>query len=116
MTELRGARPEPTLDEARRWTGFRVDDIYGGSIGRLENILVDLHGQPRWLLVREGRFGGHRHTLIPFEDATAGAGHVWVPYEREVVRSAPDAVASAQLTEEREAQFRRHYWLQGSVA
>ncbi len=40
--------------------------------------------------MREGRFGGGRHhTLIPFEDATAGAGHVWVPYEREVIRSAP---------------------------
>lgn len=97
--------------------GFRVDDIYGGLIGTLEDILVDDNGQPRWLLIREGRFGGrHRHTLIPFEDATAGAGHVWVPYEREVVRSAPDAVASAELTEKREARFRRHYWLQGSVA
>jgi len=97
--------------------GFRVDDIYGGSIGKLEDILVDPHGQPRWLLVREGRFGGrHRHTLIPFEDATAGAGHVWVPYEREVVRSAPEVAAGAELTEQREANFREHYQLHGSVA
>ncbi|HYU60699.1 MAG TPA: PRC-barrel domain-containing protein [Solirubrobacterales bacterium] len=116
MIEPRRARG-PTLDEARGWLGFRVDDIYGGSIGKLEDILVDTHGQPRWLLIREGRFAGrHRHTLIPFEDATAGVGHVWVPYEREVVRNAPDAAPGAQLTEQREAHFREHYQLQGSVA
>lgn len=97
--------------------GYRVDDIYGGSIGKLADILVDVQGQPRWLLVREGRFAGrHRHTLIPFDDATAGSGHVWVPYEREVVRSAPDVKSGSQLTERDEAAFRAHYQLQGSVA
>jgi len=97
--------------------GYRVDDIYGGQIGKLADVLVDVHGQPRWLLIKEGRFGGRsRHTLIPFDDATAGSGHVWVPYEREVVRSAPDVKPGAQLTEREEAGFREHYQVQGSVA
>lgn len=116
MTDLPGPR-RPTEDDARRWIGFRVDDLYGGTIGKLDDILTDAHGQPRWLLVREGRFGGrHRHTLIPFRDATAGTGHVWVPYEREVVRSAPEVAVDDELTEQREASVRRHYEVQGSVA
>ena len=87
--ELRGGN-KPSLNEALGWIGSRVDDIYGASVGRLEDVWIDPGtGVPRWLLIKEGRFGG-RTTLIPFEDATAGAGHVWVPYEREVVRDAPE--------------------------
>jgi hypothetical protein len=51
--------------------GYRVDDIYGGQIGKLADVLVDVHGQVRWLLILESRIGGrHRHTLIPLAAAT----------------------------------------------
>ena len=106
--ELRGDN-RPNLNEALGWIGSRVDDIYGAQIGRLEDVWIDPGtGQPRWLLIKEGRFGG-RATLIPFEDATAGAGHVWVPYEREVVRDAPQIEPGAPLTQQVEASLRRHY-------
>jgi hypothetical protein len=115
MAQLR-AMTGPTLDEALQWKGYRVDDIYGGQIGKLDDI-VEIDGEPRWLLVREGRFAGrHRHTLIPFDDATPGEGHVWVPYEREVVRSAPELKPGTRLTKRREETFSRHYQIQGSVA
>ena len=93
--QLRGGN-KPSLNEALGWIGSRVDDIYGANVGRLEDVWIDPGtGAPRWLLVKEGRFGG-RTTLIPFEDATAGAGHVWVPYEREIVGAAPgDRAGSA---------------------
>ena len=55
-----------------------------------------------------GRFGG-RSTLIPFEDATAGAGHVWIPYERDVVRDAPEVEPGAPLTQAVESALRSHY-------
>ena len=106
----------PTLEEARGWMGFRVDDVYGGSIGKLEDVLVDADGRPSWLLVRERRVAGRRRrTLVPFEHATAGAGRIWVPYEREVVRTAPRVDADLQLTEQHEARFREHYRLEGSA-
>ena len=86
--ELRGSA-RPTLQQALRWIGSRVDDIYGASIGKLEDIWMDPDsGEPLWLLVRDGRIGG-RHTLVPFAQAASGAGHVWIPFEREVVRGAP---------------------------
>lgn len=106
--ELRGGS-KPSLNEALGWIGSRVDDIYGAGVGRLDDVWIDPGtGSPRWLLVVEGRFGG-RSTLIPFEDATAGAGHVWVPYERDVVRSAPEVQPGAPLTQDLETALRAHY-------
>ena len=106
--ELRGGN-KPGLNEALAWIGSRVDDIYGADVGRLEDVWIDPGtGVPRWLLVNEGRFGG-RTTLIPFEDATAGAGHVWVPYECEIVRAAPEIEPGAPLTHQVEASLRAHY-------
>ncbi len=106
--ELRGSS-KPGLNEALGWIGSRVDDVYGASVGRLEDIWIDPGtGDPRWLLVKEGRFGG-RSTLIPFEDASAGAGHVWVPYERDVVRGAPEVEPGAPLTQQVESALRDHY-------
>ncbi|MFN8112976.1 MAG: PRC-barrel domain-containing protein [Solirubrobacterales bacterium] len=113
--ELRGGN-KPSLNEALGWIGSRVDDIYGAAIGRLEDVWIDPGtGAPRWLLVKEGRFGG-RSTLVPFGDATAGAGHVWVPYERDVVREAPQIEPGAPLTQQVEATLRNHYAANASTA
>jgi sporulation protein YlmC with PRC-barrel domain len=106
--ELRGGN-KPNLSDALGWIGSRVDDIYGAAVGRLEDVWIDPGtGTPRWLLVREGRFGG-RTTLIPFEDATAGAGHVWIPYEREAIRQAPEIEPGAPLTQQVESELRAHF-------
>lgn len=113
--ELRGGN-QPNLNEALGWIGSRVDDIYGANVGRLEDVWIDPGtGVPRWLLVKEGRFGG-RTTLVPFEDATAGTGHVWVPYEREIVRGAPEIEPGAPLTQQVESSLRTHYAASTPVA
>jgi sporulation protein YlmC with PRC-barrel domain len=106
--ELRGGS-KPSLSEALGWIGSRVDDIYGAAVGRLEDVWIDPGtGAPRWLLVQKGGIGG-RSTLIPFEDANAGAGHVWIPYDRDVVADAPEVDPAAPLTQQAEAGLRRHY-------
>ena len=113
--ELRGGN-KPSLNEALGWIGSRVDDIYGAAVGRLEDVWIDPGtGAPRWLLVKEGRFGG-RSTLVPFSDATAGAGHVWIPYEREVVREAPEIEPGVPLTQQVEATLRNHYAANATAA
>lgn len=113
--ELRGGG-KPSLNEALGWIGSRVDDIYGIAIGRLEDIWIDpATGESRWLLVKEGRFGG-RSTLVPFEDATAGEDSVWVPYERDVVREAPQVEPAVPLTQQVEATLRNHYAANAAAA
>jgi hypothetical protein len=106
--ELRGGG-KPSLNEALGWIGSRVDDVYGSAIGRLEDVWIDpATGEPRWLLVKEGRFGG-RSTLVPFDQATPGDDNVWIPYERSVVREAPQIEPGVPLTQQVEATLRNHY-------
>jgi sporulation protein YlmC with PRC-barrel domain len=113
--ELRGG-DKPSLNEALGWIGSRVDDLYGVPIGRLEDVWIDpATGEPRWLLVKEGRFGG-RSTLVPFDDATPGEGAVWIPYERDIVREAPQVEPAVPLTQQLEATLRDHYAANAAAA
>src|SRR5215213_6635310 len=100
------ARPDAA--DVRRWTGHRLDDLTGGSVGRVEGFFVDeSHGAPEWLLARMGRFG--HYTLVPGRDAVEGVGHVWVPYSREQIRKAARVEANAPLTAGQERELLDHY-------
>lgn len=104
----------PHLTEALGWIGFRVDDVYGARIGKLEDIYVDHDsGTPTWLLVRTGRFS-ESHALAPLQDAVAGVGHVWVPYEKDQIRRAPQIAAGAPLAQKREIALCAHYGVMSS--
>lgn len=105
---LYGATP-PNLAEARSWIGHRVTDSLGSGLGRLEDVWVDDSGTPAWLLIREGRFGGGKNRLVPFEGATAGGGQLWLPFERDVVRSSPVIRNSEILTPALGQRLRAHY-------
>ena len=101
---------KPGLTEARGWIGSRVTDSLGSGIGRLEDVWVDADsGDPAWLLLREGRFGNGRHKLVPFDGATAGGGQVWLPYERDVIRSSPEIGRQEILTAALGERLRAHY-------
>ncbi len=105
----------PGLGESRTWIGNRVTDSNGAGIGRLEDVWVDaVSGEPAWLLVREGRFGGGRHRLVPFAGSTGGGGQVWIPFDRDTVRSAPEIGPEELLTADLGDELRRHYGKLGS--
>jgi hypothetical protein len=98
----------PDTGEALGWTGAKLDELTGGSVGRVEGVLVDSEsGDPKWLLVRMGRFG--HHTVLPFSHAVGGVGRVWAPYDRETVRQAPRVDAGQPLTRERELELCAFY-------
>lgn len=97
------------LTEALSWTGFRVDDVYGARVGKVEDVYVDHdRGTPIWLLVKMGRFS-ETYALVPLQDAVAGAGHVWVPYEKDLIRRAPQIAIGAPVAQESEALLCAHY-------
>lgn len=101
----------PSLDEARTWVGNRVIDSFGRGIGRIDDVWVDAEsGAPAWLLLRWGRFNG-RLNLVPFEGATAGADQVWLPFERDLIRSSPEIGTREILTGSLGRQLRSHYRL-----
>jgi hypothetical protein len=98
------------LQEALGWIGLRVDDVFGVTIGTIADIVPapGADDEPRWLLLRGGRFGGH-YTLVPFEDASVGPDNVWVPYERAAVRDAPTVAPTQALSPELDDQLDAHY-------
>lgn len=109
IEELRLAA-KPTLQDALGWIGLRVDDIFGVTIGTIADVIPGPgdEQEPRWLLIRGGRFGGH-YTLVPLDDASVGTENVWVPFERATVRDAPTVAPAETLTQELDDQLDAHY-------
>ena len=100
--------PTPDADDIRAWTGHRLDEMAGGSVGRIEGIFLDEgSGTPEWLLARMGRFG--HHCLVPARDAVAAGGRVWVPYARDQIRKAPRIEPDRPLERDREQALLDHY-------
>ena len=98
----------PTLDQARAWVGHRLDDMSGSTTGRVEGVFVDsASGEPVWLVIRIGRLG-HR-SAVPFTLVAAGVGHVWVPFSRETIKSAPEVDPAAGIDPTREAELCAHF-------
>jgi hypothetical protein len=95
----------PELAEVAQWVGHRVDDVYGARVGRVEDVYVDPEtGSPTWLLAKVSRFGDD-HALVPLDDTIAGAGHVWVPFERELIKRSGLHARGAPLHKERELEL-----------
>jgi hypothetical protein len=102
------ADERPTREEVEGWAGARLDEISGASVGRIEGAYVSQDtGRPEWVLIRLGRFG--HHTVVPARQAVAGVGHVWVPWSRAVIRSAPRVTLGGPLSAEEELQLCEHY-------
>lgn len=113
-TATETAPTELTLEEAKGWTGHRLDEISGGSVGKIEGVVVDAEsGRLEWLLARMGRFG--HHTLVPARDAVEGVGHVWVPYTRDQIRRAPKIEPGSSLNREHERELLAHYAVAGDA-
>jgi hypothetical protein len=100
--------PLPTLEEALRWDGLRIDGLQGKTLGRIAGIHVDAKdGEPRWVLIRLGVLAGC--TAVPFEHVAEGAGRLWAAYEREWIREAPRFRPQESLTALQELELCTHW-------
>lgn len=106
--------PPPTLEDVEAWQGYRVDEIGGHSVARVEGLFVDGEsGQPAWVLAKLGRFG--KVVPISVRECAAAAGRVWVPHDREVIRNAPAVEPSLPLNREQEQQVLDYYGIPETV-
>ena len=100
--------PPPDADEIGQWVGYRVDDIAGQSVARVQGFMVDAEsGQPTWLAVKLGRFGKTVPVLV--RECAAAAGRIWTPHDREVIREAPAIDADLPLNRDQEMQVLEYY-------
>ena len=102
-----GSAPAP-LKEALGWIGFRVDDMNGARVARVEGIYVDAEdGEPAWVIVKVGRFG--KLTALPYLECADGPGRIWIAHGRKVVRGAPAIQPGRGLTREQELDLCDHF-------
>ncbi len=104
-----------SLEEAKGWVGDRADDVGGSAIGPVHGLFVDAEsGEPSWLIVKQGRFGGTL-VAVPLRDCAAGAGRVWVAHERGSIRGAPVVDPTRPLLREHELTICAHYGIGEAV-
>lgn len=106
--------PQPGLEDVKAWEGYRVDEVTGQGVARVEGLFVDADsGQPAWVLVKLGRFG--KVVPISIRECAAAAGRVWTPHDREVIRNAPAVDPAMPLNREQELQVLEYYGIPETV-
>jgi uncharacterized protein (TIGR02271 family) len=104
------------IDTVRGWQGRTMVDRDGDRIGSIENIYVDDQtGQPEWALVNTGLFGT-RSTFVPLAQANPSGDQVQVPYQKQLIKDAPNMDPDGHLSEAEEQQLWRHYGLDYGAA
>jgi len=105
---------QPGLEDVKQWMGYRVDEISGHSVAKVEGLFVDQEsGEPAWILVKLGRFG--KVVPISIRECATAAGRVWVPHDREVIRNAPAVDPDMPLNREQELQVLQYYGIPETV-
>ena len=107
--KLGGATPA-SVAEMREWIGWRVDDVNGSGIGRLQEVHADDYGQPAWIVINEFRFGEGRRFTAPAREATGQSGRIWLPLDREFVRASA-GLGLVSRSAQAERRLRAHYGL-----
>lgn len=105
---------QPGLDDVKAWAGYRIDEVSGHSVAKVEGLFVDQEtGEPAWILAKLGRFG--KVVPISIRECAAAAGRVWVPHDREVIRNAPAIDPEMPLNREQELQVLTYYGIPETV-
>ena len=99
-------------DTVRSWQGATLVDRDGDKVGTIDAIYVDDQtGEPEWALVNTGLFGT-RSTFVPIAQASGSGDQVQVPYEKQLVKDAPNMDPDGHLSEQEEQELWRHYGLE----
>jgi uncharacterized protein (TIGR02271 family) len=98
------------------WYDRTIVDRDGTKIGKVADIYFDHETRkPEWALVHTGMFGT-RHTVVPITSVSASGSDLMVPFEKDVVKDAPNVGTDEELSESDEATLAEYYGLQYSKA
>ncbi|MFC7216808.1 PRC-barrel domain-containing protein [Streptomyces polyrhachis] len=94
--------------DPRSLIGCKAFDTRGTKIGTVDEVyLDDATGQPEWAAIRTGLF--HRDAFVPLEPSELVSGALRIPFERELIKDAPDFGVGRHLSPEQELQLYHHY-------
>lgn len=96
--------------DPRSLIGRKAFDRNGNKIGTIDEVyLDDATGVPEWAAIRTGLFG--RDAFVPLEPSELVEGALYVPFERALIKRAPDFGIGRHLSPGQELQLYHHYGL-----
>lgn len=96
--------------DPRSLIGRKAFDRNGAKIGTVDEVyLDDATGAPEWAAVRTGLFS--RDAFVPLEPSELIDETLRVPFDRSLIKEAPDFGVGRHLSPEQELQLYRHYGL-----
>ncbi|WP_217198250.1 PRC-barrel domain-containing protein [Streptomyces buecherae] len=102
-----------TDTDPRQLIGRKALDRNGTKIGTVDEVyLDDATGEPEWAAVRTGLFG--RDVFVPLEPSEVVGETLRIPFDRALIKDAPDLGVGRHLSPEQEVQLYRHYGLDTS--
>lgn len=86
-----------------------VLDQSGEKVGSMGQVYLDNKtGDPAWVTVRTGWFGGRR-VFVPLSNAEIVDEQIRVPYSTAMIKSAPDIKCDGHLSEDDEQDLYEYY-------
>jgi uncharacterized protein (TIGR02271 family) len=105
-----------SIDQARTLQGKTLTGAGGTKLGTIDTLYADREdGHPTFATVHTGMFGTTTH-FVPLEAAEVSGDGVAVPYDKDLVSSAPSVDTGAELSPEEEDRLYAHYGLTGGAA
>lgn len=102
-----------TDTDPRHLIGRKAFDRNGTKIGTVDEVyLDDATGEPEWAAVRTGLFG--RDVFVPLGPSEVVDEALRVPFDRALIKGAPDLGVGRHLSPKQEVQLYRHYGLDTS--
>jgi uncharacterized protein (TIGR02271 family) len=89
--------------------GRTAVDPQGDKIGKIGQVYVDdVTGQPDWVTVNTGLFGTKEH-FAPLQGATTTGDNVVLPFDKDVVKDAPDVADASHLDPDEQDALYTYY-------
>src|SRR5215212_8398105 len=99
----------PTLQDVQTWKGQTLYGSGNDKIGEIADVYLDRQsGEPEWLAVKAGLFGSNL-SFVPLREANTTGEGVTVPYEKSLVKDAPNVEADGELAADEERRLYEHY-------
>lgn len=96
--------------DPRNLIGRKAFDRNGTKIGTVDEVyLDDATGVPEWAAIRTGLFS--RDAFVPLEPSELVEGSLKIPYDRSLIKDAPDFGVGRHLSPAQELQLYHHYGL-----
>jgi len=94
---------------AESYIGKNAVDAQGDKIGKVGQVyLNDETGQPDWVTVNTGFFG-MRESFAPLQGATFNGDELVLPFDKDVVKNAPDIADASHLDGDEQERLYSYY-------